>query len=204
MWDEFVEPIRSGEYGTRNFSQLYVRQKNMFRVEQHILDEVVPRESFTSITTTSTTAAATAATATASTAHSATMTTTNPPPTISTSLTDPLIKPNYDHDLPYYSKFLLLASYLASYNPSRLDIQFFTKSSDKRHRRRRGGALGGGAGPGRKSQNQQVRKIQRRLLGPQPFLLERMLAIFHAIVPDPVVSSVDIQTQVWGFTKLLL
>ena len=103
------------------------------------------------------------------------------------------------HDLPYYSKFLLLSSYLASYNPSRLDVQFFTKASDKRKRRRGGGAIGSGGG--RKSQ---VRKIQRRLLGPQPFLLERMLAIFHAIVRDPVASSVDLQTQIATLTSLRL
>lgn len=173
MWDEFVEPIRSGEYGTRNFSQLYVRQKNMFRVEQHILDEVVPRDTTTPL------AASSSSAVTA---------------TTSTDLTKLA-----HHDLPYYSKFLLLASYLASYNPSRLDVHFFTKASDRRKRRRGGGAIGGASG-----RRSQVRKIQRRLLGPQPFLLERMLAVFHSIVPDPVPSSVDLQTQVATLTSLRL
>ncbi|KAF8430040.1 origin recognition complex subunit 5 C-terminus-domain-containing protein [Tirmania nivea] len=181
MWDEFVEPIRSGEYGTRNFSQLYVRQRDMFRVERHILDEVVP--SNTTTTTTTTSSGITAATTSSAAA----------------AITSQDMMAKATHDLPYYSKLLLLASYLASYNPSRLDVQFFTKASDKRKRRRGGGAIG--AGGGRKSQ---VRKIQRRLLGPQPFLLERMLAIFHAIVPDPVASSVDLQTQIATLTSLRL
>jgi len=183
MWDEFVEPIRSGEYGTRNFSQLYVRQRDMFRVERHILDEVVPSNTTTTTTATSS-SAINAATATSSAAA---------------AITSQDMMAKAAHDLPYYSKLLLLASYLASYNPSRLDVQFFTKASDKRKRRRGGGAIG--AGGGRKSQ---VRKIQRRLLGPQPFLLERMLAIFHAIVPDPVASSVDLQTQIATLTSLRL
>ena len=151
MWDEFVEPIRSGEYGTRNFSQLYVRQKNMFRMEHHILDEVVPR-------------------------------------TQTPASTDPT---KLSHDLPYYSKFLLIASYLASYNPARQDLQFFMKPADRKRRRR--------GGPGN---NSQVRKIPRRLLGPQPFLLERVFAIFHALVPDAVPSSVDLQTQIATLTSL--
>ena len=156
MWDEFVEPIRSGEYGTRNFSQLYVRQRNMFRMEHHILDEVVPRD----------------------------------PTQTPAASNDPS---KLTHDLPYYSKFLLIASYLASYNPARQDAQFFMKSADRRRRRR---------GPGGK--RSRVRKIPRRLLGPQPFLLERLFAIFHALVPDPVSSSVDLQTQVATLTSLRL
>lgn len=42
------------------------------------------------------------------------------------------------HDLPYYSKFLLCAAYLASYNPARLDPTFFLKASDPKKRRRGG------------------------------------------------------------------
>jgi hypothetical protein len=30
-------------------------------------------------------------------------------------------------ELPYYSKFLLIAAYLASYNPARTDRRFFLK-----------------------------------------------------------------------------
>lgn len=41
-------------------------------------------------------------------------------------------------------------------------------------------------------------------MGPQPFLLERLFAIFHALVPDPVPSSVDLQTNVATLTILHL
>ena len=32
-------------------------------------------------------------------------------------------------ELPYYSKFLLIAAYLASYNPVKVDRRFFAKVS---------------------------------------------------------------------------
>lgn len=41
MWEEFVEPIKRGEYGTRNFSSLYVLKRDMFRTEENIVDMVV-------------------------------------------------------------------------------------------------------------------------------------------------------------------
>jgi len=41
------------------------------------------------------------------------------------------------------------------------------------------------------------RKIQRKLLGPQAFILERLLAIFHAIVPHEVPGgTADVMAQV--------
>lgn len=49
------------------------------------------------------------------------------------------------------------------------------------------------------------RKVQRRLLGAQPFVLERLLAIFHAIVPDHAPSgTADILTQVATLAGLRL
>ncbi len=47
-------------------------------------------------------------------------------------------------------------------------------------------------------------QIQRKLLGPQVFVLERMLAIFHAILPFEVSSSpADIYTQVRFYVYIL-
>lgn len=79
--------------------------------------------------------------------------------------------------LPFYPTHLLLAAYLASYNPPRLDSTFFTRASSSRRRRR---------APATTPNHRTIkhRKINRRLLGPQAFMLERWLAIFHAIVPD--------------------
>lgn len=54
------------------------------------------------------------------------------------------------HDLPYYSKFLLCAAYLSSYNPARQDSLFFMRASDLTKKKRRGG------GRGRPAKNRKV------------------------------------------------
>jgi origin recognition complex subunit 5 len=59
------------------------------------------------------------------------------------------------HDLAYYSKYLLCAAYLASYNPARLDPIYFMKSSEKK-RKRRGG---GGGASGRVAKHRKVLAI---------------------------------------------
>jgi origin recognition complex subunit 5 len=80
--------------------------------------------------------------------------------------------------LPFYSRLLLVASYLASYNPPRLDAVLFMKTALQKRRKK-----GGGTALTRttKASASKSRKISRKLLGPQAFVLERMLAIFHAI-----------------------
>ncbi|KAI9815708.1 MAG: hypothetical protein M1827_002104 [Pycnora praestabilis] len=100
------------------------------------------------------------------------------------------------HDLPYYSKYLLCAAYLASYNPARQDPIFFMKASEKKRRKK-----GGGTTVGRVAKH---RKIQRHLLGPQVFVMERMLAIFHAILPHTIIPTADIQTQIATLASLRL
>lgn len=42
MWLQFVQPIAKGEYGTRNYSSLYLLQKEMFRQEANVVDSVLP------------------------------------------------------------------------------------------------------------------------------------------------------------------
>ncbi|KAI9768538.1 MAG: hypothetical protein M1835_006848 [Candelina submexicana] len=100
------------------------------------------------------------------------------------------------HDLPYHTNYLLCAAYLASYNPARQDPVYFMKASEKKRRKK-----GGGTAVGRVAKH---RKIQRRLLGPQAFVMERMLAIFHAILPRPVTSAADILTQIATLASLRL
>ncbi|MCJ1474996.1 hypothetical protein MMC13_003656 [Lambiella insularis] len=93
------------------------------------------------------------------------------------------------HELPYHTSYLLIAAYLASYNPSRQDQTLFMKAHERKRRKK-----GGGTAKGRPSKH---RKIQRRLLGPQAFIMERMLAIFHAIVPHPVAGGTgDVMGQI--------
>ncbi|KAJ1952983.1 hypothetical protein EC988_003258, partial [Linderina pennispora] len=91
--------------------------------------------------------------------------------------------------------FLLISAYLASYNPSRLDVQFFSRgkgnaSKRRRHKTSADDSLG--------SSNRQ------QLLGPKSFGIERMLAIFYSIIAEPVDSSVDVQTQIASLITLRL
>ncbi|KAH6669931.1 origin recognition complex subunit 5 C-terminus-domain-containing protein [Halenospora varia] len=82
--------------------------------------------------------------------------------------------------LPHTSRFLLLSSYLASLNPAKTDIHHFSKATTSKRKKRGGGTALTSSTPG-VSKN---RKISRKLLGPQAFVLERMLAIFHCIRTD--------------------
>jgi origin recognition complex subunit 5 len=82
--------------------------------------------------------------------------------------------------LPYYSRLLLVAAYLASFNPPRTDQVHFMKAAAARRRKKGGGTALPKGRPGVTKH----RKISRKLLGPQAFVLERMLAIFHAIEED--------------------
>ena len=82
--------------------------------------------------------------------------------------------------LPYYSRLLLVAAYLASFNPPRTDQLFFMKSTAAKRRKKGGGTALTKGRPGVTKH----RKISRKLLGPQAFVLERLLAIFQAIKED--------------------
>ncbi|KAJ2082027.1 hypothetical protein H4R24_001886 [Coemansia sp. RSA 988] len=96
-------------------------------------------------------------------------------------------------DLPYYTKFLLIAAFLASYNPSRLDAQYFSRGKGPTKRRTKvmtQDSLGG--------------KDRQQLLGPKAFGIERMLAIFYSIIVEPVDSSVDVQIQIASLVTLRL
>lgn len=163
LWPLFVAPIVAGDYGTRDFSKLVVAKRSLLRSEDALVCSIVPSTSSTPLPHSTRTTAATEAAAAKR------------------------------HDLPYYSKLLLIAAYLASYNPARQDATYFMKSATdrKKKRQQRKSTAAGEA---------KNRKIARRLLGPQTFPLERLLAIFHAILPrDPPRSqttNVDIQTQV--------
>ncbi|KAK3170045.1 hypothetical protein OEA41_009430, partial [Lepraria neglecta] len=105
----------------------------------------------------------------------------------------------YSHTLPYYPAHLLVASYLASHNPPKHDITLFSKSSLSKRRKRGGGTA---LTPHRASKH---RKISRKLLGPQLFPLERLFAIFHAILPHTYSSGgADIMCQLATLVGLRL
>ncbi|ODQ63221.1 hypothetical protein NADFUDRAFT_29026 [Nadsonia fulvescens var. elongata DSM 6958] len=104
------------------------------------------------------------------------------------------------YDLPLHSKYLLCAAYLASYNPPKTDVRFFSKAKDARSKRRDGG-------------RRKPLKINPRLLAAPAFDLERMLAIFQAIIPendgrgdsdDEFVTNIDINVQIATLATLKL
>jgi len=101
-----------------------------------------------------------------------------------------------DFDLPYYTKFLLIASYLASYNPPRFDVRYFAKAGEEKRKRRKGiqkpvsDKTGG--------------KMRQQLLGPKAFPVERMLAIFYSIIEEKLDDAIDIPVQITSLTTLRL
>ncbi|XP_069763664.1 origin recognition complex subunit 5 isoform X2 [Narcine bancroftii] len=92
-------------------------------------------------------------------------------------------------DLPYYSKFLLIAAYLSSYNPARTDKRFFLKHHGKIKKT---------------SFLKKHEKISNHLLGPKPFPLDRLLAIFYSIIDSRVTPSANIFCQITTLVALQL
>ncbi|PQE03165.1 hypothetical protein CJF30_00005648 [Rutstroemia sp. NJR-2017a BBW] len=102
-------------------------------------------------------------------------TTTNPTPT-------PAAPNKITTHLPYHTRLLLLACYLASHNPPRTDQHHFLRHTTSK-RKKRGGGTALTATSSRPGVSKS-RKISRKLLGPQAFQLERMLAIYHVVLED--------------------
>ena len=69
-------------------------------------------------------------------------------------------------ELPFVSKHLIIAAFLASYNPASSDYRIFAKRQMKKTRRK-----------GKTNSKTAKEKIPQYLLGPKPFGLERLLAI---------------------------
>ncbi|KAF9420561.1 hypothetical protein HW555_003311 [Spodoptera exigua] len=96
-------------------------------------------------------------------------------------------------ELPYYAKFLLIAAYLASYNPPKEDKRLFMKNHGKQRKRL-----------------QQVRakaKITEKLntqLGPKVFTLDRLLAIFYAILEEKIGLTSNLLAQIATLVELKL
>ncbi|OCF40367.1 origin recognition complex subunit 5 [Kwoniella heveanensis CBS 569] len=93
-------------------------------------------------------------------------------------------------ELPTLAKYLLVAAYAASYNPAKSDIRLFGRGTGPDGKRKKGGGTRR-AGYGRT----RVGKVPQRLLGPKPFPIDRLLALFsslyaeHAPRPDDLLPS---------------
>ena len=107
-----------------------------------------------------------------------------------------------DVELPYYSKHLLVAAFLSSYNPASRDVATFSLSSTgPMKKKKRGGREAKGwnasARKGAKGAGDATNTSSDSLLqAPQTFGLERLLAIFYTLVVDPIDASVDLISEV--------
>ncbi|KAF2718550.1 hypothetical protein K431DRAFT_296823 [Polychaeton citri CBS 116435] len=102
------------------------------------------------------------------------------------------------HELPYYAKWILVAAYLASFNPARMDALYFMKGTERKRRKKGGGTR---ATPNRPSSQ---RKVPRHLLAASLFSLDRLLSILHAILPEDLRVGVDIYSQIATLSSLRL
>jgi len=93
-------------------------------------------------------------------------------------------------ELPYYSKFLLIAAYLASYNPQKSDKRFFVKHHGKQRKTT--------------AMIKAKEKLNSQLTGPKQFPMDRMLAIFYNIVEDRVNPTANIYSQITSLVHLQL
>ncbi|KNZ75989.1 Origin recognition complex subunit 5 [Termitomyces sp. J132] len=81
--------------------------------------------------------------------------------------------------LPRMSRFILVATFLASTNPGKSDIRMFGRGLDEKKRRRRV----------RKTTKSGPTKVPQRLLGPVAFPLDRLLAILGALLEENDVET---------------
>lgn len=95
-------------------------------------------------------------------------------------------------ELPYYAKFLLIASFLASYNGVKEDKRLFMKHHGKKRKR---------------VQDIHKAKVSEKMnlqIGPKSFTVNRLLAIFYAIIEEKLDWNVNLLTQVISSVSLKL
>lgn len=83
--------------------------------------------------------------------------------------------------MPYYAKYFLIAAYIASFNSPKYDRQLFVKASNKRKKSK----------PPKLSENS-----TSELVGPKIFSLDRLLAIFYAIIEENTNMTANLLAQV--------
>jgi origin recognition complex subunit 5 len=160
LWPSFAAPLRDGYFTTKDFSRLLVSKRSLFQDERVLVPSIIP----SSITSTSQST------------------------TAGEQAKDLKARPSHHvggiaTQLPLFSRLLLIAAYLASYTPARHDQVLFMKSHSKGRRKK-----GGGTAKARPRASKH-RKISGKLLGPQSFVMERLLAIFHAVRTDAGVGN---------------
>jgi len=84
-----------------------------------------------------------------------------------------LLLPSDGVELPYITKFVLLAAFAASCNPPDLDTRFFARGGSGRSRKQR---------RSRRSAAKRAKDALQHVLGPRSFPLDRLLCITHALL----------------------
>ncbi|CAG8495779.1 28_t:CDS:2 [Acaulospora morrowiae] len=102
------------------------------------------------------------------------------------NMSNTAVKP--EEQLPKWSLYLLIATFLGSYIPQHLDQRYFAKSTDKKRSPRK-----------KKTSGNITMKLASEKKGPQPCEMERVLAIFQSIYADRIISTFDIQMQMESF-----
>ena len=78
------------------------------------------------------------------------------------------------------------------------------RHTDKRKNKRRAASAASFSTPSKRTAGSKVRKISRHLLTPSPFPLDRLLAIFRALLVDGVPQVADLYTQIATLTSMRL
>lgn len=110
------------------------------------------------------------------------------------AVSNSLVDSPSEHDLPNRCKYILCAAYLASYNPTKTDIRFFSKAKDLRVSKRQ---------IKNEANGKNIGLINRRSLAAPSFEMERMLAILHAI-NENADSTVTLQNYIATLSTLRL
>ncbi|KAF6779525.1 hypothetical protein AHF37_00898 [Paragonimus kellicotti] len=95
-------------------------------------------------------------------------------------------------ELPYFTRFMLIAAFMASYNPREADKKFLVKNLGKHTNRMK--------------RNEKTSEHTKALLvGPRVFPVDRLLAIFHALLrneSEPVPNTSLLISQIASLTAL--
>ncbi|KAK5988690.1 Origin recognition complex subunit 5-like protein [Cladobotryum mycophilum] len=161
LWPRFTAPVTAGTYSPKEFSKLLIAAR------AHFQDESLLNPSIVSVRPAGAKASA----------PEVNVITQTPTKTGALSLpANSNSMAGLTALLPTAARLLLLSAYLASHNPTRHDLTLFSTYFHGRKRRRGGGFVANKANARSKH-----RKIARKLLGAQAFVLERMMAIFEAV-----------------------
>ncbi|KAH8274065.1 hypothetical protein KR044_009461 [Drosophila immigrans] len=96
-------------------------------------------------------------------------------------------------ELPYYGKYLLIAAFLASHNSAKQDKRLFVKHHGKQRKRMQ-------------TVNARAKNVDKMstTLGPKSFSIDRLLAIFYAILDEKVGLTCNLLSQISTLVHLKL